>query len=74
MAEFPHCDSRVLHAPGVCKFCDDFPNWQQQRVADKVNFTDEYDPDKRFCPSTDFRSPDVINKWGGNVAQGYEKS
>ncbi len=25
---FPHCDSRVLHRPFVCKYCDENPQWQ----------------------------------------------
>ena len=74
MAEFPHCDSNVLHAPGKCKYCDEFPADQQQRVWNGINFTDEYDPEKELCPSMKYRTPDIINKWPGNTPNGYEGS
>ena len=46
MAAFAHCDMNVLHAPGICWACDEFPNMQQQRKDNKINFTDEDDPKK----------------------------
>jgi hypothetical protein len=33
IAQFPHCDQRVLHAPGECEFCDDHTEWQELRKA-----------------------------------------
>ena len=36
---FPHCDQRVLHAPGECQYCDMCPEWQQLRVAWGIAFT-----------------------------------
>ena len=36
---FPHCDQRVLHAPGECEFCDMNPEWQQLREAWGICFT-----------------------------------
>jgi len=35
----PHCDSRVLHAPGECEFCDQRPEWQALRQAWGIAFT-----------------------------------
>lgn len=37
--QYPHCDSRVLHAPGECEFCDTHPIWQELRRAWGIAFT-----------------------------------
>lgn len=37
--QFPHCDARVLHAPGECGYCDACPVWQQLRIAWGIAFT-----------------------------------
>ncbi len=63
----PHCDSSVLHAPGVCQYCDGHSEWQQYRRAARINFTGENDKDKAPCPSTFFRSLETLEQWGGNV-------
>lgn len=68
MAQAPHCDDLVLHAPGNCKYCDMFPDIQQARIKNGVNFTGENDPKKKQCPAEVRRSLDTINRWGGNVA------
>jgi hypothetical protein len=34
-----HCDSRVLHAPGVCEFCDAYPEAQVYRIEHRICFT-----------------------------------
>jgi hypothetical protein len=39
--QFPHCDGRILHAPGVCTYCDMHPEWQELRLAWGINFTGE---------------------------------
>ena len=39
IAQFPHCDTRVLHAPGECEFCDGQPVWQALRRAWGIAFT-----------------------------------
>lgn len=31
--QFPHCDQKVLHAPGECQYCDERPEWQELREA-----------------------------------------
>lgn len=66
-APFPHCDSQVLHAPGKCEYCDEYPLMQQDRRRSSVNFTGENDPDKKQCPAEARRALAIINKWGGNV-------
>ena len=65
-AMMPHCDSAVLHAPSICEYCDDYPDYQELRRLWGINFTGENDPDKLPCPSEVRRSLDVINRWGGN--------
>jgi hypothetical protein len=61
-----HCDELVIHAPLQCKFCDQFPELQQSRIQDRVNFTGEHDPTKKPCPAEQRRSLKTINKWHGN--------
>lgn len=39
LPRFPHCDQRILHAPGECEFCDACPQWQQLRKAWGIAFT-----------------------------------
>lgn len=31
----PHCDEGVVHAPGECRYCDDRPDLQIQRLKNK---------------------------------------
>ncbi len=63
---FPHCDPRVLHAPGECEFCDMRPEWQELRQSWGINFTGKNDPEKVQCPAEKARGIDSINRWGGN--------
>lgn len=63
---FPHCDSRVLHAPSKCQFCDALPEWQALRVLWRINFTGESDPGKAQCPSTRDRTVETVHQWPGN--------
>lgn len=66
LGQFPHCDGRVLHKPGDCKYCDDRPQWQAYRIAMKINFTGESDPEKMPCPSSRDRSARQAHRWPGN--------
>lgn len=71
--QFPHCDSRILHAPGVCHYCDRRPEWQQLRVAWGIAFTG-YTPveSQAPCPADAARapgSPSDHRRWPGNVAR-----
>lgn len=65
----PHCDQRVLHAPGVCEFCDEYPDWQKLRVAQGINFTGEYDPERSPDPATWARPQSQLERWHGNVPE-----
>lgn len=67
---FPHCDSRVLHAPGVCKYCDMHSDWQALRILWRINFTGESYPTKRPCPAEMLRSVQTIHQWHGNRPDG----
>lgn len=67
----PHCDSRVLHAPGICTYCDTHPEWQELRRAWGIAYTagapyDDFGKELLLCPSEIARPIDVINKWPGN--------
>lgn len=66
---FPHCDQRILHAPGVCEFCDKQQEWQELRQAWGINFTGQHDPEKIICPAEQARTLENMEKWYGNVPQ-----
>lgn len=82
-AAFPHCDSRVLHAPGECGYCDEYPDWQRLRGTWGIAFTGHKPKEIRAgdviiahelsCPA-DFNrppgSPSDHRGWHGNVAKG----
>jgi hypothetical protein len=68
--QFPHCDARVLHAPGECKYCDLHPDWQELREVWGISFTGHHDPDKMTCPAERHRSLETINRWYGNTPHG----
>jgi hypothetical protein len=65
--QFPHCDSRVLHAPGECVYCDEHPDWQELREVWGINFTGHQEVLKMQCPADRARG-DNHKLWGGNVA------
>lgn len=82
ITQFPHCDSKILHAPeDNCKHCNAHPEWQELRKYWGIAFTGHSDELVRYtdweghevvktlipCPSEWARPIGVINKWGGNV-------
>lgn len=70
-----HCDSRVLHAPGVCEYCDHHPEAQQRRIDLGVNFTsDTPDPNLLPCPAMEARGWQSLNGWGGNQPHNVDMS
>jgi hypothetical protein len=70
MATMPHCDSRVLHAPGECEYCDGWPQAQQYRQITRIAFTGhDPQPGELPCPSTLTRSLTDIEHWPGNRAK-----
>lgn len=62
----PHCDARVLHAPGQCWSCDGYPDWQLARKTWGINFTGQNNPELLPCPATLKRAVETINLWPGN--------
>lgn len=64
----PHCDSTVLHAPGECEYCDDYPDWQEYRQLAHIAFTGQDANDRLSpCPSMWLRTPEVRDRWFGNA-------
>jgi len=66
MAPFPHCDSNILHGKKECQYCDQYPDWQDKREADGINFTGHKDPNKKPCPSEQLRPVERAYRWPGN--------
>jgi hypothetical protein len=64
---FPHCDERVLHAPGQCIYCDDCQLAQLDRLENNVCFTGEDNPSKTPCPSDVERGLAGAHHWYGNT-------
>ena len=65
----PHCDGRVLHAPGECEFCDRHPDWQALRQLWGIAFTGYEPGDKELPdPATFARGLETVNRWPGNQA------
>jgi len=67
----PHCDMFILHAPGMCEYCD-APSAEPlrvYRVQHGINFTGENDPTKKPCPAEQRRSKEHIDRWPGNRAK-----
>lgn len=65
----PHCDPRVLHAKGACRFCDDdkHDRWRKYRTEKKILFTGELPREGwTMCPAEAARGLDSINRWPGN--------
>ena len=63
----PHCDPQVLHAPGVCRYCDAHPKWQTKRTLAKMLFTGELPREGwQPCPAEKARGMDSINAGPGN--------
>lgn len=64
--QFPHCDARVLHAPGECEYCDGHEEWQKLRETWDISFTGHNDK-LVPCPA-DMARGDGHMRWGGNLA------
>lgn len=68
--QFPHCDQRVLHAPGECVYCDKHSDWQALRAAWGIAFTGwEPEGTELPCPADHARGNATVNKWRGNQAR-----
>lgn len=63
---FPHCEPLVLHAPGVCDYCDRYPKRQAARIRSKTLFTGEVPRDGWTACPADLRRPPSSGSWHGN--------
>jgi hypothetical protein len=73
-APYPHCDSRILHAPQECEYCDHYSLQQHERIRDGIAFTG-HDPvgNQVPCPADVARPKGASNdhrRWGGNKPTG----
>jgi hypothetical protein len=72
ISQYPHCDSRVLHAPGECSVCDKHPEWQELRKMWGIAFTGKEPAEKSPfwrelpCPSDANRGKGGAHIWYGN--------
>lgn len=78
--QYPHCDSRILHAPSECEFCDRHPDWQSLRQRWGIAFTGHEPKVENHhglvsrelpCPADFNRPPEGPSdhrQWYGNVA------
>lgn len=74
----PHCDARILHAPGECWACDLYPDWQELREKWGIAFTGRAPltgvaGNQLPCPADFNRPPGSKSdhtRWGPNTAQG----
>ena len=73
-APFPHCDSRILHAPKSCEYCDHYSLQQHERIRDGIAFTGETPVGNQVpCPADVARPKGSSNdhrRWGGNKPTG----
>ncbi len=65
IGQFPHCDQRMLHAPGECKYCDHHPEWQELRDAWGVAFSGHAPTSAQVQCPFDHNRPGG-STWGGN--------
>lgn len=70
----PHCDQRILHAPGECDHCDKHPDWQALRQLWGIAFTG-YQPEGKELPdpATAARGIECVNTWTGNQPRQEKK-
>ena len=67
----PHCDGRVLHSPGLCPYCDNYPDDQHKRLDNDIPFTDQLKDDEPLLPGED-RTAGSSRSWPGNRPEGYQ--
>jgi hypothetical protein len=79
IAQFPHCDQRILHGPrDGCGYCDAHPEWQELREAWSIAFTGHPpEPGGLPCPADAARPPGSAadhRLWGGNKPASADSS
>lgn len=63
----PHCDQRVLHRPGTCRYCDEHPEMQATRMIWGIAYTGESPKVGELpCPSDAIRGQAGAHVWLGN--------
>lgn len=69
MKTYPHCDARVLHAPGECFYCDHYAaEDQSERESIGIAFTGHAPKRGQSpCPADAARG-EGHKGWSGNVA------
>lgn len=68
---FPHCDPRVLHARGECRYCSMTPYDRLHELRRRFNVAHTgatLETGQDACPSVAFRPADIIDLWPGNRA------
>lgn len=68
---FPHCDDKVLHARGTCRYCSSgrYARLHELRRRFGIGYTGAaLEAGQEACPSEAFRPVDVIDRWPGNRA------
>lgn len=68
----PHCDQRILHAPGDCWACDLYPDWQKLRELWGIDFSGHSTDGKLPCPADYHRPPGSASdhrNWPNNRAE-----
>ena len=65
----PHCDSLVLHDPGLCKYCGmkKYVPVQLERKRLGLNWTGSVREDLEPCPAEQMRGLERLERWHGNV-------
>ncbi len=72
---FPHCDPKILHAPGKCTYCDDCKEWQELRKVWNIAFTGDSNPEGKIIDPAEAERPlEIINRWGGNAATAQDST
>jgi hypothetical protein len=68
LGQLPHCDQRVLHAPGECDYCDKSPHLQAARIIWEIAFTGHLATGHQLpCPSDAQRGLGGAHVWPGNI-------
>lgn len=71
---FPHCDARILHAPGACEHCDR-SGLQRARSAWGIAYSGEAPTAGQVpCPADAAVAAGErgdYNRWPGNTPDGY---